>query len=134
MVADLKFFELHVLSLDVGRITHDDHGISILSSPFGVNPMAACILDDTVQDVVGGDRQDSGADFFERELDGVSAGHPRANDDCDDRLNAPLLQLEGENDPVGLEEQARLVDFGRKPVGEMRHQVFGKPGIDFLVA
>ena len=105
MVADLKFFELHVLSLDVRRISHEDHGIAILSSPFGVNPMAACILDDPVQDVVGRDRQDSRADLLERQLDGVSAGHARSSDDRDDRLDAPLPQLEGESDPVELEQQ-----------------------------
>ena len=55
------------------------------------------------------------------------------SDDRDDRLNASLPQLEGENDPVGLEQQARFVHFGREPVGEVRDQIFGKPGVDLLV-
>ena len=105
MVADLKFFELHVLSLDVRRISHEDHGISVLSRPFDVDPMVACILDDPVEDVVGRDRQDSRADFLERQLDGVSTRDARSGDDGDHRLNAALPQLEGEGDPVELEEQ-----------------------------
>ena len=91
-VADLKFFELHVLALEVGRIAHEDHGIAVLSSPFDVNPMAACILDDPVEDVVGRDRQDAGADLLERQLDGVSLGDAGPGDDRDDRLDAPLLR------------------------------------------
>ena len=73
-VADLKFFELHVLSIEVRRITHEDHGISVFSRPFDVHSMVACILDDPVEDVVGRDRQDSRANFFESQLDGVSPG------------------------------------------------------------
>ena len=63
--ADLKFFELHVLALDVRRITHEDHGIAVLSRPLDVNTMVACILDDPVENIVGGDRQDPGADLLE---------------------------------------------------------------------
>ena len=133
MIADLKFFELDVLSFVVGRISHDDHGKSILSSPFSVNPMGACILDDPVQDVVGGDRQDTRADLLERQFDGVSAGHAGTSDDRDHRLNASLPQLEGENDMVDLEEKARFVHFGGEPVGEVRHQVLGQPGVHLLV-
>ena len=95
MIADLKFFELDVLSVDVGRISHDDHGKSILSSPFGVNPMVACILDDTVQDVVGRDRQNPCSDLLEPQFDGVSAGDARTSDHRDDRLNASLPQQIG---------------------------------------
>jgi hypothetical protein len=133
MVANLKFFELDVLSFDVGRIAHEDDGIPFFSSPFGVNSMAACILDDPVEDVVGRDGQDACANLFEGQLDGVSAGHAGASDDGDDRLDAPLAQLEGEDNVVGLEKQAGLVDFGREPVGEVHDQIFGKPGVDLLV-
>ena len=133
MVADLKFFELHVLPVNVGRISHEDDGIPIFSSPFGINSMAACIVDDTVQDVVGRDRQNPGADLFEGELDCISTWHPRPCDDGDDRLHTPLLQLEGENDSIGLEQQAGLVHFRRKAVGEVGDEVFGEPGVDLLV-
>ena len=134
MVANLKLFELDVLSFDVGRIAHEDHGIAFLSFPFGVNPMAACILDDPVEDVIGRNGQDACADLFEGQLDGVSAGHAGASDDGDDRLDAPLPQLEGEDDPVGLEEQTGLVHLGWEPVGEVHDQVFGEPGVDLLVS
>ena len=131
--ADLKFFELHVLSLEIRRITHEDHRISVFSRPFGVNTMVACILDNPVQNVVGRDRQDAGADLFESQLDGVSTGYARSGHDRDHRLDAPLFEQEREGDPVELEEHARFVDFRRKLVGEMGDQVFGQPGIDFLV-
>ncbi len=133
MVANLKFFELDVLSFDVGRIAHEDHGIPFFSGPFSVNPMAACILDDPVEDMVGRNRQNACADLFEGQLDGVSAGHTRASHDGDDRLDAPLPQLEGEDDPFGLEKQTGLVHLGWKPVGEVHDQIFGKPGVDLLV-
>ena len=56
--ADLKFFELDVLSLNIRRIPHEDHRIAVSSSPFDVNSMVACILDDPVENIVGRDRQD----------------------------------------------------------------------------
>ena len=133
MVVDLKFFELDVLSVDVGRISHDDHGKSILSSPFGVNAMGACILDDPVEDVVGRDRQDPRADFFERQFDGVAAGDSGTSDDRDDRLNAPLPQLEGKNDSVDFKEEPRFIHFGRQAIGEVGYEVFGEPGVHLLV-
>jgi hypothetical protein len=133
VVADLKFFELDVLSIDVGRIAHDDHRKSILSSPFGVNSMRACILDNSVEDVVGGDRQNPCADLLERQFDGVAAGDTGTGDDRDDRMNTSLPQLEGEDDAVDFKQEARFVHFGREPVGEVRHQVLGEPRVHLLV-
>ncbi len=91
-VANLKFFELHVLSLEIRRITHEDHRISVSSRPFGVNTMVACILDDPVENVVGRDRQDSGANLFESQLDGVAAGYAGPGDDGDHRLDPPCFR------------------------------------------
>ncbi len=34
---------------------------------------------------------------------------------------------------VELEQDARFVDFGRQLIGEMGDQVFGQPGVDFLI-
>ena len=88
--ADLNFLELHVLSLEIRRITDEDHGISISSRPLDVDTMVACILDDPVEDVVGGDGQDAGADLFERQLDGVAAGDARPGHHRDHRLDTAL--------------------------------------------
>ena len=132
-VADLDFFELHVLPLDVRRITHEDHGIAILTSPFDVNSMVACMLDDPVKDVVGRDRQDSRPNLLESELDGVPPRDPRTSHHGDHRLNSPLPQLKGESDPVQLKQDARLVDFRRKLVGEIGDEILGQPGVHFLI-
>src|SRR5262249_45437652 len=43
-------------------------------------------------------------------------------------------QLEGENDSIDFKEKAWFVHFGRQPVGEVGHQVLGKPSVHFLVA
>ena len=60
-------------------------------------------------------------------------GDAGPGDDRDHRLDAPLLELEGEDDPVQLEEHARFVHFGRELVGEMGDQVLGQPGVDLLI-
>ena len=95
--------------------------------------MGSGVLDDPVEDVVGGHRQDAGADFLEGQLDGVALGDARPGDDRDDRLDAALAELEGQDDPIELEEDPRLVDLRRELVGEMGDQVLGQPGVDFLV-
>ena len=132
-VADLKLLELHIVALEIRRIAHVDHRIAVSSRPFGVDPMVTCILDNSVENVVGWDRQDSGTDFFERELDGVSAGHAGSRDDGDDRLDPALLQKKGEGDVVKLKQNARFVNFRWEMVGEMGDEIFGKPCVDFLV-
>ena len=99
---------MHVLALDVGRIADDDHRIAILASPFDVDAMEPCILDDPVENIVGGDRQDSRADFLQRQLDGVSLGDAGPRDDRDDRLDPALAELEGEGDAVELEQDAAV--------------------------
>ncbi len=55
--ADLKFFQLHVLALDVRRIAHHDDGIAILASPLDVNATHSRVLDDSVEHIVGRYRQ-----------------------------------------------------------------------------
>ena len=130
---NLKFLELHVLSLEIRRITHEDHRIPIFSRPFGVHTMVACILDNSIEDVVGGHGEDAGANLLEGQLDGVSAGYAGPAHDGDHRLDPPLLQKEGERDPVELEQHTRFVHFRRELVGEVGDKIFGQPGVDFLV-
>ncbi len=131
--ADLKFFELDVLSFDIRRITHEDDRIPVFSRPFGINTMVACILDNAVQNVICRDGQDAGADLFESQLDGITTRYAGSGDHGDHRLDRPLLQQESEGDPVELEKDPRFVDFRRKLVGEMGDEVFGQPRVDFLV-
>ena len=45
----------------------------------------------------------------------------------------PLVELEGQGDPVDLEDDPGLVDLGRELVGEVGDQVLGEPGVDLLV-
>ena len=45
----------------------------------------------------------------------------------------PLLELEGEDHPVHLEEHAGVVDLRGELVGEVRDQVLGQPGVHLLI-
>ena len=45
----------------------------------------------------------------------------------------PLVELEGQDDAVQLEEDAGVVDLRGELVGEVRDQVLGQPGVDLLV-
>ena len=132
-VANLKFLKLYVLALKIRRIAHEDHGISVFACPLGVYTMVACILDNSIENVIGRDREDAGSNFLKCQLDGVSAGNAGAANDGDHRFDAPLLQEEGECDSIELEEYSRFVDFWRELVGEMSDEIFGQPGIDLLV-
>ena len=106
--SNLQFFQLHVLSAQVRRISHDNHGISVSSFPPDINTVMACMLDDPIQDVVSRHGENPGPDFLERQLDGVAFGHAGTGGDGDDRLNAPLLQLKREDHPVGFEKDAGI--------------------------
>jgi hypothetical protein len=92
------------------------------------------MLDDPIEDIVGGNRQDARADLLQGELNGISAGDAGAGHDGDHRLKGSLAQLEGERDSVGFEHDAWFVDFRRKLVGEMSHEVLGQPGIHLFIA
>ena len=61
-----------------------------------------------------------------------SGTRARATTQMTERIG-PLVELEGQGDPVGLEDDPGLVDPGRDLVGEMGHQVLGQPGVDLLV-
>ena len=133
-MADLKFFELHVLSLEIRRIPHEDHRIPVSSRPFGVDTMVACILDNPVENMIGRDRENSRTNLFEGQLNGISAWYAGSGHDGDYRLDPTLLEKEGEGDPVELEEHARFVNFRRELVGEMSNEIFiSQPRIDFLI-
>ena len=80
-----------------------------------------------------GHRHDPGADLLEGQLEDVVLGHAGPGDDPDDRAERPLVELERQGDPVGLEDDAGLVDLGGELVGEVGDQVLGEPGVDLLV-
>ena len=73
------------------------------------------------------------ADLLERQLDDVSLGDTRAVDHRDHRTERPLIELERQGDAIELEDDAGLMHFGRKLVGEVGDQILGQPGVDLLV-
>ena len=80
-----------------------------------------------------GSGEDPGADLLERQLEDVRLGDAGPGDHPDDRAERPLVELEGQGDPVDLEDDAGLVDLGGELVGEVGDQVLGQPGVDLLV-
>jgi hypothetical protein len=132
-MADLKFFELHVLSFEIWCIPHEDDRIPLSSRPFSVDTMVACIFDNPVENVIGRHRKNTGANLFECQLDRIPTRDAGSGHDGDHRLDPTLFQQEGESNPVELEEDARFVNLRRELVGKMSHEIFGQPRVDFLV-
>ncbi len=95
--------------------------------------MIACIVNDSIEEVIRGNGQDSRADLFQSQLDGISLGNAGPGDHGNYRLDPALPQLKCERDPVKLEQESRLIHLGRELIGEVGDQVFGEPSVDFLI-
>jgi hypothetical protein len=119
-VANVQFLKLHVVTVEIRHISEDDHGIPVTPAPLNIDTMLPCVVNDSIEYVVGRNGKDTRPDLFESQFHGIPFRDPGARDHGNDRLDSSFFKLKGQNNAVQLEKNARIMDLGRQMVGEVR--------------
>jgi hypothetical protein len=132
-VANVQFLQLHVFTIEIRRVSQDHHGISITPLPLDVNPMLSCMVDDSIEDIVGRHGEDPCPYLLKRKFDGISLRDSWTGHHGDYRLDSTFFELKSQDDPIHLEKDAGIMDLRGQLIGEVGDQILGQPGVDLLI-